>query len=231
MAQRRRSVPAGPLASRGHGAHIVSPDTIMVASASSSSTPSLAQQQPRAAADPGLLARADALAKMTVELNLRAVSAQAERLEQEIRELVACTRHDKEFRRAHEQRVTDVWREIVAVRTQTDQCMHLQADFKTEVERCRRQTDDLRQYVGREVTGLRDSIDAMASQLDSLPVFAELDSESLVGSHRPDGTQDTPEPDTALTAPTGPRATGRTPTLVQCRTGSSPCCLGLSPNT
>ncbi|XP_044724745.1 uncharacterized protein HRG_02641 [Hirsutella rhossiliensis] len=220
MAQRRRSVPAGPLPTRSPGAAIVSSDMVIVAPTSSSSTPTAAQQQPRAAADPGLLARADALAKMTVELNLRAVSAQAERLEQELRELVVCTGQDKEFRRAHEQRVTDVWREIVAVRTQMDQCRDRQADFKVEFERCRRETDDLRQQVRREVSGLRDLIDAMASQLDSFPATAELDGEYLAGSIRTDGTQDTLEPDTASTARTGP-ATERTPTLIKELTGDT----------
>lgn len=216
MTQRRRSVPARPLPACSPGAPVVSSDTLIVAPTSSSSTPTLAQQP--YAAGSGLLARAEALAKMTVELNLRAVSAQAERLEQELRDLVACTGQDKEFRRVHEQRVTDVWREIVAVRTQMDQCRHRQADFKVESERCRREMDDLRRQVLREVSDLRTLVDAVTTQLDSFPATVDLDGDHLTANFHE--THHTLEPNTTKTASVGHGVAECAPASVQSRTGS-----------
>lgn len=120
------------------------------------------------------MAQADALAKMTVELNLRAVSAQAERLEQEVKELVVGTSQDKEFLSEHQERIMDIWREVVAVKTRMDQVKDKQQDTKVEFDKCQRETADFKLQLRREMDDLKGLMDGVASQLDSLPTAAEL---------------------------------------------------------
>ncbi|KJZ73556.1 hypothetical protein HIM_07112 [Hirsutella minnesotensis 3608] len=195
MVQRQRSVPPESLAGRGQKDSSFS-DVLVVKQQPTTSLPASAgttpsgQQQP-AAKDSRVLARADALARMTVELNLRTVGAQAERLERELKELVMRTGQDKEFRKAHEERLTDAWREIVAVKAQMESVRGRQDDIQTDFERCQRETAELRQLLRREVSGLRDLIDSMASQLDSLPTAADMDEECLLRNAQENCTGET----------------------------------------
>ncbi|POR36431.1 Uncharacterized protein TPAR_03376 [Tolypocladium paradoxum] len=179
MKQRRRSVPPGTSPSSGQKGTL-SDAVIVSPSSSSPSVQPANSKQP--SANNRLLAQADALAKMTFELNLRAVSAQAERLEQEIGALVARTSQDKEFRQEHEQRIMDVWREILSVKARMDGVNDTQEDIKVGFDRCQREAAEFKQQLRQEMSDLKGLVDGVASQLDSLPTSAEVEEQLMGGA-------------------------------------------------
>ncbi|PNY20405.1 Uncharacterized protein TCAP_07420 [Tolypocladium capitatum] len=180
MKQRRRSVPSGTVpSSKGALSDAV------VVSPSSSSPSAQAPGSKQATANTRLLAQADALARMTFELNLRAVSAQAERLEQEIGALVARTSQDKTFRQEHEQRIMDVWREILSVKARMGDVDSTQEDIKVGFDRCRREAAEFRAQLRQEMGDLKGLVDGVASQLDTLPTAAGLHEEPMAGVSQP----------------------------------------------
>ncbi|KAJ6445902.1 LOW QUALITY PROTEIN: Eburicol 14-alpha-demethylase [Purpureocillium lavendulum] len=126
---------------------------------------------------PKFYAEADALAKMTVELGLRAVASQAERLERELRDVVAATAHGAAFRREHECRLADVMREVLAVKARVDEVppRATAPDVDVLLERCRREAAEFREQVRGEVGELRTLISGVASQLDSFPTPTEAE--------------------------------------------------------
>ncbi|KND89480.1 hypothetical protein TOPH_05896 [Tolypocladium ophioglossoides CBS 100239] len=178
MKQRRRSVPSGTVPS-GSQKGTLSDAVIVSPSSSPPSVQLPASKHPTA--NTRLLAQADALAKMTFELNLRAVSAQAERLEQEIGGLVARTSQDKEFRREHEQRIMDAWREILSVKACMGDVNSTQEDIKVGLDRCQREAAEFRKQLRQEMSDLKGLVDGVATQLDTLPMTAESDEELMGG--------------------------------------------------
>ncbi|RDA84799.1 hypothetical protein CP532_6545 [Ophiocordyceps camponoti-leonardi (nom. inval.)] len=203
--RRQRSVPP-PLRSKG----VVTNGSVMALSSASTVTSSpsvLVAPPPTTTTDASLQGQAEALARMTVELNLRAVSVQAERLEKELKELVALTSEDRAFRSRNEERVADVWREVVAVKTQmanfARQNRHPREggeeeegeedggnggadhDVQRESASCHARFDDcqsqlasLRRLVNREILGLKNLIQDVVGQLD------------VIGNHGHDDNND-----------------------------------------
>ncbi|KYK55627.1 hypothetical protein DCS_07590 [Drechmeria coniospora] len=137
-----------------------------------------------ARSDRTLLSKADALAKMTVELNLRVVSAQAERLEREIKELVACTAQDRQFRKKNEERMTDMMREIWSIKLRMDEVAVGHTDVDALFTRCQRETEELRLQLRADVDDLRKQIDEALSRLDSLPCPADVEAEVATGNRQ-----------------------------------------------
>lgn len=101
---------------------------------------------------PTLSAQAEALARMTFEMNLRTVGRQSERLERELRSLVQKTSNNEAFRAQHEARLQDLWKEILAVKA------HLTQD--------RPHTRDLSDVECRDE--MRRLVDGMRGELDSV---------------------------------------------------------------
>lgn len=178
MKQRRRSVPPGTIPTSGQKGVL---SDAVIASPSSSSPSVQLPNSTQPGSNNRLLAQADALAKMTFELNLRAVSAQAERLEKEIGALVARTSQDTEFRKEHEQRIMDVWREILSVKARVDGVNETHEDIKVGLDRCQREAAEFQKQLRLEMGDLKGLVDGVASQLDSLPTSAEVDDELMGG--------------------------------------------------
>lgn len=131
-----------------------------------------AAPSPPAAAPPPLLAQADALSRMTVELNVRALAAQAARVERELRDVVARTAHNDAFRRQHEHRLADMAREMLAVRARTDE---LRDARPPPFEAVQRDLRDLRDRLMAEVDDLRAAVTAALDRMDTLPTPEQAD--------------------------------------------------------
>lgn len=126
--------------------------------------------------DPKLGAQAaDALARMTMELNMRAISSQAQRLEQDLRVLVKNTEKDREFRAQNEARISEIWTELLAVRTHVNEVQGGQEDASVRYERCRQETTNTIDRFRKEIRDFKTLCDNLSSQLDSLPTMADLD--------------------------------------------------------
>lgn len=91
---------------------------------------------------------------MTLELNLRAVTNQAERLERDVKTLVLSTADDKAFRAANEARMESIYREITAVKQRME-------EHKTD-------RTDLKQLVDETVDGMRTEMVNMKTSLEDL---------------------------------------------------------------
>lgn len=126
-----------------------------------------------------LVAQADALARMTLELNLRAVSSQANRMEKQLRKLVLATADDAEFRRQNEARMSAMWREIVAVRQRAGE----QKDIAfLDAETCRRETEKVVRGIRDEVGELKELVAGISTLVDGLPSAEEV--KRLVGEEK-----------------------------------------------
>ncbi|KAF7545537.1 hypothetical protein G7Z17_g9092 [Cylindrodendrum hubeiense] len=130
--------------------------------------------------DSNLFDRADALAKMTFELNLRAVCGHADRLERDVRKLVVCTEQDKEFRYDNEKRMVEMMREIQSVRTQMARATHSQVDIKSGFERQQQEMAEIIDGFRREMVDLRGFIDSVSSQLDQFSSPDDIDKDIQV---------------------------------------------------
>ncbi|KPM38920.1 hypothetical protein AK830_g7626 [Neonectria ditissima] len=123
-----------------------------------------------------LLAQADALAKMTFELNLRAVCSHAERLEREVRTLVSYTEHDKEFRRENESRLAAMMHEIQTVKAHMAKVDDTQEDVKG-LETQQRQATEVLDGFKKEMSDLKGLIGGLSSQLDQFQSPGDLKEE------------------------------------------------------
>lgn len=123
-----------------------------------------------------LLEKADAVARMTLELNMRAVSNQAERLEQDVKSLVLSTSEDRLFRQVHERRMEDIYKEITAVKHRMEEVEQISP---VQLEQARQNTElavhDLREEMGI----MKGSIQDLSHLFKSLPTFLPPPPEQL----------------------------------------------------
>jgi chromosome segregation ATPase len=117
----------------------------------------------------------DALARMTIELNMRAISSQAQRLENDLRLLVRNTEDDKEYRAKNETRISEIWTELLAVRTRVNEVHDGQEDASIRYEKCRQDADQSIRNFQQEISSFKSLCSNLSTQLDSLPTMADLD--------------------------------------------------------
>lgn len=116
-----------------------------------------------------LLTQADALARMTYELNMRSVSKQAERLESDLQALVLSTGEDVRFRKEHERRVQDLWKELIAVKAHMASLDGSQVDIRAEYESCQRHLSEWAEMLRNELGNIKGLLNSIHVQLDQLP--------------------------------------------------------------
>lgn len=166
-ARRRQSVPSGSApASQQATPDNTSTDT-------SRSDPQSLQARPSK-----LLAQANALAKMTHELNLRAVNTQAERLERDVRELVRCTEKDKEFRLENEERLSTMTNEIVTVKEHMRKMTESNKGLVSDYHMQQQLTSDLVDGFRHEMEEFKSLFDALSNQLDLIPTMNDIRNET-----------------------------------------------------
>ncbi|OAA44677.1 hypothetical protein BBO_04160 [Beauveria brongniartii RCEF 3172] len=122
-----------------------------------------------------LAAQADALAKMTLEMNLRSVGKQADRLERDLRTLVQATARDAAFRAQHETRLQDLWKEILAVKAHLaaagdrDDAARGLAD-----EACRGEARRLAEEMRGEMAGVKEMVKGLRTALSEMPSAEQM---------------------------------------------------------
>ncbi|KAM3448710.1 hypothetical protein MY3296_007518 [Beauveria thailandica] len=122
-----------------------------------------------------LAAQADALAKMTLEMNLRSVGKQADRLERDLRNLVQATARDAAFRAQHETRLQDLWKEILAVKAHLaaagdrDDAARGLAD-----EACRSEARRLAEEMRGEMAGVKEMVKGLRTALSEMPSAEQM---------------------------------------------------------
>lgn len=134
-----------------------------------------------------LLSRAEVLAKMTFELNLRAVSQQTDRLQRDMQALVQSTAEDKEFRAQNETRLEKLWQEMLAVKQHMSKVEHVQTDnsqLATDFEKCQRETQALVDEFRTEIGELKVLIVGLSKHVDELPGATEARNESGYSSQQ-----------------------------------------------
>lgn len=135
-----------------------------------------------------LLHSADALARMTVELNVRAMATQTARLEKNLGVLMLRTKEDKEFRNTHDARVQNLVREIQVVKLRIEEMQELEWYSKSnnDVEQCKMDMHEiigeLKKEIKKEMSDLKGRVGDISSTLDKLPTVAEA--EALISHTR-----------------------------------------------
>lgn len=186
MKTRGRSVPATASQSEPPSRPSTTTTTLIPSSSSSSSISPIPINGPLAPTSRNnnsrLLSHADALARMTVELNVRAVSAQTERLEKSLGALVACTKEDKAFRETHDARLQSMCREILAVKQRMEEIQGPEwnkggGGRTTDAEGGggQKEVDESIEQLRREMGELRGLVSDISSALDKLPTAAEAE--------------------------------------------------------
>lgn len=117
----------------------------------------------------------DALARMTMELNMRAMNSQAQRLEHDISLLVKATEKDQDFRDQNEDRLKAIWKEVAAVKAHVSQMEEGQDDASLRYERYRQETTASIEEFRKEMGDFQNMCSNLSTQLDSLPTMADLD--------------------------------------------------------
>ncbi|KAK1249178.1 hypothetical protein MKX07_002694 [Trichoderma sp. CBMAI-0711] len=120
---------------------------------------------------------------MTVELNVRTVSAQTERLEKELAALAAHIEADKAFREKHDKRLQSLCNEILAVKQRVVEIQGPEWNKGGErAEAGQKEVDEAVERLRREMGEMRGLVSDLSSALDKLPTAAEA--ESLVRRSR-----------------------------------------------
>ncbi|KAL7960923.1 hypothetical protein V8C34DRAFT_312296 [Trichoderma compactum] len=124
-----------------------------------------------------LLAQADALARMTIEFNIRAVSAQTERLEKGLNKLMMSTKEDKTFRESHDARLQSLCKEILAVKQRMEEIQgpEWNGNGKNGLQGCQKEMGDSIELLKKEMEELKGMVGDMSSTLDKLPTAAEAE--------------------------------------------------------
>ncbi|KAL7785036.1 hypothetical protein V8C43DRAFT_325341 [Trichoderma afarasin] len=124
-----------------------------------------------------LLAQADALARMTIEFNVRAVSAQTERLEKGLNKLMMSTKEDKEFRESHDARLQSLCKEILVVKQRMEEIQgpEWNGSGKDGLEGVKKEVDTSIELLKKEMEELKGLVGGISSTLDKLPTAAEAE--------------------------------------------------------
>jgi hypothetical protein len=142
------------------------------------------------------LKQAEALATMSFELNLRAVWALANRLEQDVRMLVLRTADDQEFRRQNEERMTKMMQEVQVVKIHMAQFDGSQPATQADIEK-------LQQEMNNTTLGWNKQLEDARAKVDDISSRIQLDADTIVVK------TDDPEPDTPPTSGVETRAMRR----------------------
>lgn len=133
---------------------------------------------------------------MSFELNLRAVCALANRLEQDVRMLVSRTANDQEFRRQNEERMTKMMHEIQVVKIRMAQFDGSQPATQAGIEK-------LQQEMNNTTLGWNKQLDDARAKVDDISSRMQPDTDTIAVN-----TND-PEPNTPPTLGVETRAMRR----------------------
>lgn len=198
---RRRSVPAGtsaPLSPPPSQNSNHWPPALVTSNALPpiSRSPTMSLQDYPKSNGTKVLKQAEALATMSFELNLRAVWALANRLEQDVRMLVLRTADDQEFRRQNEERMTKMMQEVQVVKIHMAQFDGSQPATQADIEK-------LQQEMNNTTLGWNKQLEEARAKVDDISSRIQPDADTIVVK-----TND-PEPNTPPTSGVETRAMRR----------------------
>ncbi|KFH44991.1 hypothetical protein ACRE_041800 [Hapsidospora chrysogenum ATCC 11550] len=116
-----------------------------------------------------LFSRAEALARMTYEMNIRTLEGQVKSLEKDVRAVVQETAEDKKFRTENEARLSKLWQEMLVVRQQMAKVEETQGNEHAEFEACQKETQELVKSFRDELTQLKAFLDDISKHMECLP--------------------------------------------------------------
>lgn len=114
---------------------------------------------------------------MTIEFNVRAVSAQTERLEKGLNKLMMSTKEDKEFRESHDARLQSLCKEILVVKQRMEEIQgpEWNGSGKDGLEGVKKEVDASIELLKKEMEELKGLVGDISSTLDKLPTAAEAE--------------------------------------------------------
>lgn len=117
---------------------------------------------------------------MTIEFNVRAVSAQTERLEKGLNKLMMSTKEDKAFRESHDARLQSLCKEILVVKQRMEEIQGPEwiGSGKDGLEGVKKEVDASIELLKKEMGELKGLVGDISRTLDKLPTAAE--SEALI---------------------------------------------------
>lgn len=121
-----------------------------------------------------LVEQADALAKMTFELNLRAVCGHAKRLERDLRTLVAKTEQDNDFKNEYQKRLVEMMAEIQSVKTHITTVQGGQQDVTGGFDKLQRETSQFVELFQDEIRGIKGGLSEIFNQLDQCATIDDV---------------------------------------------------------
>ncbi|KAL6694915.1 hypothetical protein J3F84DRAFT_399849 [Trichoderma pleuroticola] len=174
---RGRSVPATAL-STGSSSKLndtTKAITTAIIPSSSSISPILANGSVATRNGPKLITQAEALARMTIEFNIRTIGAHTERLEKGLSKLMTSTKEDKAFRERHDARLQKVCQEILAVKQRMEEIQGPEWDGngKDGLEGSKKEMSDSIELLKKEMEDLKGLVRNISRTLDKLPTAAE----------------------------------------------------------
>lgn len=118
---------------------------------------------------------------MTFELNIRTLEAQVNEVRKDLKQVIQVTADDKGFRDQHEERLSKLRQEMLAVRQQVAKVETTQESSRVDFEECQKETTNVVEEFRKELFGLKESLDEMSRRMDALPTLEDL-AESGYGS-------------------------------------------------
>lgn len=114
---------------------------------------------------------------MTIEFNVRAVSAQTERLEKGLNKLMMTTKEDKAFRESHDARLQSLCKEILVVKQRMEEIQgpEWNGNGKDGLEGVKKEVDTSIELLKKEMEELKGLVGGISSTLDKLPTAAEAE--------------------------------------------------------
>lgn len=178
LTRRRMSLPFTEHTAKGQNSSSHGPSDAGPIAGGASPTNHLPTAVAAAAASPSpvqnqrLIARAESLARMTFELNIRSVSHQTDRLQRELATLIRATEDDKEYRKQNEARLQELFQELVVLRHYMGK---VEDDRKTvqvsqdEYEKCQSETLAMVEEFRGEVRDLKELVEGLSKHMEGFP--------------------------------------------------------------
>lgn len=110
---------------------------------------------------------------MTIEFNVRAVSAQTERLEKGLNKLMMSTKEDKAFRESHDARLQSLCKEILVVKQRMEEIQG--PEWNGSGKDGLKEVDESIELLKKEMGELKCLVGDISSTLDKLPTAAEAE--------------------------------------------------------
>ncbi|RGP65683.1 hypothetical protein FLONG3_9186 [Fusarium longipes] len=116
-----------------------------------------------------LLKQAEALATMSIEVNLRSLSTLAYSLQEDVRKLVHCTSDDQNFRRENEERMIKMMYEVQTVKAYMAPLQGLPPATRADIERVQQEMRETATIWHKQIESIEAKLDAISEGTNRPP--------------------------------------------------------------